>query len=128
MLKLRHELGRLVDVIAIPVVFTVLFTYLFGGALDGSPRTYLQFLPPGTLVMAVLLATMYTGVNLNADLGKGVYDRFRALPIWPPAPIVGALLGDAVRYLISAVLVVGLGLLLGDRPTAASPGWPSPSP
>ena len=116
LLKIYRVPEQISDVIAVPIIFTLLFTYLFGGALDGSPHAYLQFLLPGTLVMAVLLATMYTGVNLNADLGKGVYDRFRALPLWRPAPIVGALLGDAVRYVISAVLVVALGLLLGDRP------------
>jgi ABC-2 type transport system permease protein len=66
--------------------------------------------------MAVLLATMYTGVNLNTDMGKGVYDRFRTLPIWRAAPIVGAMLGDALRYLIASTLVVSLGLVLGFRP------------
>lgn len=116
LLKIKHVPEQLSDVIAVPIIFTVLFTYLFGGAMAGSPHRYLQFLLPGTLVMAVLLATMYTGVNLNADMDRGVYDRFRTLPIWRPAPIVGALLGDALRYLLASVLVVGLGLALGFRP------------
>jgi ABC-2 type transport system permease protein len=107
---------QLSDVIAIPVIFTLLFTYLFGGALAGSPHRYLQTLLPGTLVMSVLLTTIYTGVNLNTDLAGGVHDRFRALPIWRPAPIVGALLGDIPRYLASSAFVVGLGLALGFRP------------
>ena len=115
LLKIRHVPEQLSDVIAVPIIFTLLFTYLFGGALAGSTHTYLQFLLPGTLVMAVLLATMYTGVNLNSDLDKGVYDRFRTLPIWRPAPIVGALLGDTLRYLLASTLVVGLGLALGFR-------------
>ena len=115
-LKIRHVPEQLSDVIAVPIIFTLLFTYLFGGALAGSPHRYLQTLLPGTLVMAVLLATMYTGVNLNSDHAAGVYDRFRTLPIWRPAPIVGALLGDTVRYLISSALVVALGLALGFRP------------
>ncbi|WP_194905933.1 ABC transporter permease [Catenulispora rubra] len=116
LLKIRHVPEQLSDVIAVPIIFTLLFTYLFGGALAGSTHRYLQFLLPGTLVMAVLLATMYTGINLNADLDKGVYDRFRTLPIWRPAPIVGALLGDTLRYLLASTLVVGLGLALGFRP------------
>lgn len=116
LLKIRHVPEQLSDVIAVPIIFTLLFTYLFGGALAGSTHRYLQFLLPGTLVMAVLLATMYTGVNLNSDLDKGVYDRFRTLPIWRPAPIVGALLGDTLRYLLASTLVVGLGLALGFRP------------
>jgi len=122
LLKIRHVPEQLSDVIAVPIIFTLMFTYLFGGALNGSPRAYLQFLLPGTLVMAVVLATMYTGINLNTDLGKGVYDRFRALPIWRPAPIVGALLGDALRYLLASTLVLSLGLLLGFRPHGGVPG------
>ncbi|NUP54044.1 MAG: ABC transporter permease [Catenulispora sp.] len=116
LLKIRHVPEQLSDVIAVPIIFTLMFTYLFGGALAGSTHRYLQTLLPGTLVMAVLLATMYTGVNLNGDLAKGVYDRFRTLPMWRPAPIVGALLGDVARYVLSALLVVGLGLVLGYAP------------
>lgn len=116
LLKIRHVPEQLSDVIAVPIIFTLMFTYLFGGALVGSTHRYLQSLLPGTLVMAVLLATMYTGVNLNTDLAKGVYDRFRTLPIRRPSPIVGALLGDALRYLLASAFVLGLGLALGFRP------------
>lgn len=115
LLRIKHVPEQLTDVIAVPIIFTVMFTYLFGGAMTGSTHEYLQFLLPGTLVMAVLLATMYTGVNLNTDIDKGRYDRFRTLPIWRPAPLVGALLGDTFRYLLAATLVVGLGLALGYR-------------
>ncbi len=108
--------------IAIPVVFTVMFTYLFGGALAGSARAYLQFILPGTLVMAVLLVTMYAGVGLNADASKGVSDRFRSLPLWRPAPIAGALLGDVARYLLAASLVVVLGVVMGFRPGGGALG------
>jgi hypothetical protein len=97
LLKIKHVPEQLFDVIAIPVIFTLMFTYLFGGALAGSASRYLQFILPGTLVMAVLLVTMYAGVGLNADASKGVSDRFRSLPIWRLAPIAGALLGDVAR-------------------------------
>ncbi|MBO0682076.1 MAG: ABC transporter permease [Candidatus Dormibacteraeota bacterium] len=116
-LKLKHVPEQLFDVIAIPVVFTLIFTYLFGGALAGSPGRYLQFLLPGTLVMAVLLVTMYAGVGLNSDVAKGVSDRFRSLPIWRLAPIAGTLLGDIARYLLAAALVMLLGLAIGFRPS-----------
>jgi ABC-2 type transport system permease protein len=116
LLKIRHLPEQLLDVIAIPIVFTLLFTYLFGGALAGSTGQYLQYLLPGTLVMAVLLVTMYSGVGLNADLAKGVYDRFRTLPVWRTAPIAGAMLGDIGRYLLASTLVVALGLIMGFRP------------
>ena len=115
-LRIKHVPEQLFDLFAIPVVFTLLFTYLFGGALAGSPREYLQSLLPGTLIMTVLLLTTFTGANLTTDLAAGVFDRFRSLPIWRPAPIVGALLGDLVRYLLASTIVVGLGLAMGFRP------------
>ena len=116
LLKLRHVPEQLIDVIGIPVIFTLGFTYLFGGALAGSTSQYLQFLLPGSLAMTVVLVTTYSGVTLNADHTKGVSDRFRSLPIWRPAPIVGALLGDTGRYLLASTIVVVLGLVLGYRP------------
>jgi daunorubicin/doxorubicin transport system permease protein len=116
LLKLKHVPEQLIDVIGIPVIFTLGFTYLFGGALAGSPRAYLNFLLPGTLVMTVVLVTTFSGVTLNTGITTGVFDRFRSLPIWRPAPIVGALLGDTGRYLLASTLVLALGLALGYRP------------
>jgi ABC-2 type transport system permease protein len=122
LLKLKHVPEQLTDVIGIPIIFTLGFTYLFGGALAGSTREYLQFLLPGTLAMTVVLVTTFSGVTLNTDLTTGVFDRFRSLPIWPPAPIVGALLGDVGRYLVASGIVVLLGLGLGYRPGAGVVG------
>jgi ABC-2 type transport system permease protein len=116
LLKIKHLPELLIEAIAVPIVFTVMFTYLFGGALAGSTGEYLQFILPGTLVMAVLLRTMYVGTELNTDVSKGVYDRFRSLPVWRPAPIAGALLTEAMRHLLTAALVVALGLLMGFHP------------
>jgi ABC-2 type transport system permease protein len=99
-----------------------MFTYLFGGAIAGSTHEYLQFLLPGILVMSVLFTTVYSGVSLNTDMTKGVVDRFRSLPIWRPAPLVGAVLGDSVRYLVAAAVVVALGMALGFRPEAGVGG------
>lgn len=113
LLKIKHVPEQLADVIGMPILFTVMFTYLFGGALAGSTARYLQFLLPGVLTLAVVFLTVYSGVTLNRDLGSGAYDRFRSLPIWRPAPIVGGLLGDAGRYLIAAVLVLVLGFAMG---------------
>jgi ABC-2 type transport system permease protein len=112
-LKIKHVPEQLGDVIGIPILFTLMFTYLFGGALAGSTRSYLQFLLPGTLALAVVFVTVYSGVTLNRDLATGAFDRFRSMPIWRPAPIVGGLIGDAGRYLLAAGLVIGLGLLMG---------------
>ena len=84
LLRTRHEPEQMADAIAIPVLFTVLFTYLFGGALSGSPREYLRFLLPGTLVMAVLLITVSSGLSLNTDRTSGTLDRFRSMPTGLP--------------------------------------------
>jgi ABC-2 type transport system permease protein len=116
LLKIKHVPEQLFDVTLTPIIFTLMFTYLFGGAIAGDTSTYLQFLLPGILVQTVLIITVYTGFTLNTDITKGVFDRFRSLPIWRPAPIVGALLGDTVRYTIASVITLGLGLVLGYRP------------
>ncbi len=113
LLKIKHVPEQLGDVLGIPILFTLMFTYLFGGALAGSPGEYLQFLLPGTLALAVVFVTVYSGVTLNRDLATGAFDRFRSLPVWRPAPIVGALVGDTGRYLLAAGLVIALGLIMG---------------
>lgn len=122
LLKVKHVPEELGDAIGIPVVFTVLFTYLFGGALAGSTSGYLQFLLPGTLVLAVVFLTVYSGVNVNSDLSTGTADRYRSLPISRSAPIVGGLIGDLGRYLLAAILVAGLGLAMGFRPPGGAVG------
>jgi ABC-2 type transport system permease protein len=116
MLKIKHVPMQLFDVTAFPIMFVLLYTYLFGGALAGSPREYLQDLLPGILVMTVSWITMYTGQGLNTDISKGVFDRFRSLPIWRPAVLVGMLLADTVRYTLAAIVIIGLGVALGFRP------------
>ena len=116
MLKVKHVPEQLLDVTITPVMFVLMFTYLFGGAIEGSTREYLQFILPGVLVMSVLFTTVYSGIALNTDLTKGVVDRFRSLPIWRPAPLVGALLGDSVRYVIAGTVIIVLGVALGFRP------------
>jgi ABC-2 type transport system permease protein len=116
LLKIKHVPFQLFDVTAMPIMFTLLFTFLFGGALAGSPAAYIQFLLPGVLVQTIVFITVYTGVGLASDISKGIFDRFRSLPMWQPAPIVGALLGDMVRYSMAAFIVLIMGLLLGFQP------------
>lgn len=122
LLKIKYVPEQLIDVIAIPVIFTLMFTYLFGGAIAGSTTRYLQFILPGTVVMAVVVVTMYAGVGLNTDVTKGVSDRFRSLPVWRPAPLLGAVLGDIARYLLASLVVVALGLALGFHPAGGAGG------
>ncbi len=122
MLKIKHIPEQLFDVTMFPVIFLLMFTYLFGGALAGSTGAYLQQVLPGILAMTVAMITMYTGLTLNRDIEKGIHDRFRSLPIWRPAPLVGALLADAVRYTIAATVILTLGVVLGFRPEAGPVG------
>ncbi|WP_454049768.1 ABC transporter permease [Cellulomonas sp. Marseille-Q8402] len=122
LLKIKHVPEQLFDVTVFPVMITLLFTYLFGGAIAGSVDDYIQFLLPGILVQGVVMITMYTGVTLNTDIQKGVFDRFRSLPIWRPSALVGMLLGDAVRFTIASVVILTLGLVIGFRPAGGPQG------
>lgn len=122
MRKIKHVPMQLFDVTAFPIMFVLLYTYLFGGALAGSPSAYLQLLLPGILVMTVTWITMYTGQALNTDISKGVFDRFRSLPMWRPAVLVGMLLADTVRYTIASIVVITVGVILGFRPDGGPVG------
>ena len=122
MLKIKHVPFQLFDVLVFPIMSTFMFTYLFGGALAGSTQAYLQWLVPGIVVQTMVFLTMYTGVSLNSDIQKGLFDRFKSLPIWQPAPVVGALLGDLTRYALAATVVIIVGLILGFRPGGGLPG------
>jgi ABC-2 type transport system permease protein len=116
MLKVKHVPEQLLDVTITPVMFVLMFTYLFGGAIAGSTSAYLEYILPGILVMSVTFTTVYSGVSLNTDLTRGVVDRFRSLPIWGPAPLLGSLLGDTVRYVLAGTVIIVVGLILGFDP------------
>jgi ABC-2 type transport system permease protein len=122
MLKIKHDPKQIVDSAAIPILFTVLFTYLFGGAISGSPGNYLKILLPGTLTMSIAIVTMYGGARLAKDVTTGAFDRFRSLSIWRGSFVLGGLLSDAARYLFASTIVVVLGLIMGYRPHGGVPG------
>ncbi|WP_250005690.1 ABC transporter permease [Actinoplanes sp. M2I2] len=106
----------LIDVTIQPVIFLLLFTYLFGGAIAAGDRgAYLQFLLPGLLAQSLALGGIALGQNLNADIEKGVFDRFRSLPVARSAPLIGAVAADVVRYLTVCVFMLGFGTLMGFR-------------
>jgi ABC-2 type transport system permease protein len=122
MLKIKHVPEQLFDVTVLPVMMVLMFTHLFGGALAGSPREYIQYLLPGVMVMSVVMTTMYTGIAINNDIDKGVFDRFRTLPIWRPATVIGYLLGDVLRYSIASVVMLTAGMIIGFRPGGGAVG------
>jgi ABC-2 type transport system permease protein len=117
-LKFRHVPEQLFDLVLTPIMFTLLFTFVFGGALAGSPGSYLQFFLPGVLVQTVVFNAVYSGMGLSTDHGKGLFDRFRSLPIWPLAPFAGLMVGDVLRHLIASAIILAIGLVLGYRPEA----------
>jgi ABC-2 type transport system permease protein len=122
LLKIKHVPEQLMDVSVFPVMMLLMFTYLFGGAVAGSTGAYLQDVLPGIMVMQITWISMYTGHNLNKDLSLGIHDRFRSLPIWRPATLIGPLVADAARYALATAVIIGLGLALGFRPGAGVSG------
>jgi oleandomycin transport system permease protein len=113
--KIRRTPEQLMDVTLQPIIFVLLFVYGFGGAVAGSQHAYLQFVLPAIMVQTALFSSVSIGVNLNNDVEKGVFDRFRSLPISRSAPLVGAVLGDVVRYVVSIVVLLAFGYALGFR-------------
>ncbi|PZG23509.1 ABC transporter permease [Nonomuraea aridisoli] len=114
--KLRRSPVRLVDVILTPVVFLLMFVYLFGGAIAGGDLdAYLRAIVPGIMVMTVFQAGIGIGVSLNADARTGVFDRFRSMPVARSAPLIGAVLAGLVRSLVSLAVLLGLALVMGYR-------------
>ena len=115
LIKTMRTPEQLLDVTLQPIIFIVLFVYLLGGAIAGSRHDYLQFLLPALLVQNVLFASAPTGVSLNTDIKTGVFDRFRSLPIGRSAPLIGGVLGDMIRFVVSIVVMLGFGYVLGFR-------------
>ncbi len=115
-LKFKHVPEQLFDLVMTPLMFTLLFTFVFGGALAGSTDRYVQFFVPGILVQTVVFNSVYSGMGLSTDLGKGLFDRFRSLPIWSLAPFAGLMVGDVLRHLIASLIILSIGMLLGYRP------------
>ncbi|WP_243060943.1 ABC transporter permease [Nocardioides sp. SR21] len=115
LLKIKHVPEQLFDVTMFPILFTLMFTYVFGGAIAGSTQDYLQYALPGILTQTVVFITMYTGLTINTDIDKGVFDRFRSLPVWRASLLVGALLGDTLRYCLASIMVLTVGVVIGYR-------------
>ncbi|WP_082517839.1 ABC transporter permease [Curtobacterium sp. Leaf183] len=116
LIKVRRTPEQLFDVTLMPIVFTVMFTYIFGGAIAGNVAAYLPIIIPGILVQTNITSSIVTGVQLREDMDKGVFDRFKSLPIARIAPLAGALLADTVRYAIATTITFVVGIVMGLRP------------
>jgi oleandomycin transport system permease protein len=113
--QVRHNPWELSDFSIQPIMFVLLFTFVFGGAIAGDWQEYLTFMLPGMLVMNMLFVTLYVAQGLNTDITKGVFDRLRSLPIARWAPLAGRIGADQVKQIWSIVLVLAVGMLLGFR-------------
>ncbi|WP_431899855.1 ABC transporter permease [Nonomuraea sp. bgisy101] len=120
--KMRRNPEQFFDVALQPILFTAMFAYVFGGAIAGNVENYLPLMIPGILAQTVLTTCMATGTQLREDMEKGVFDRFKSLPIARIAPLAGPMVADLLRYTIAAVLTFGMGLVMGYRPGGGAPG------
>lgn len=115
LIKTWHTPEALIDVTIQPAIFLIIFVYIFGKSISGDTTTYLQFLLPGILAQTIAQGAISIGVNMNTDMEKGLFDRFRSLPIPRSAPLIGAVLGDVVRYVIVTISTLTVGYIIGFR-------------
>jgi ABC-2 type transport system permease protein len=116
LIKMSRNPEQLVDVTAMPILFTVMFGLMFGGAVSGGTAHYLPTLIPGIIAMTTITACVGAGIQLREDMDKGVFNRFRSLPIARIAPLAGPMLADLARYAIAAAITLIVGVVMGYRP------------
>jgi ABC-2 type transport system permease protein len=119
LVHISREPMQLSDVTIQPVLFTVLFIYLFGGAIPIPGGSYKNFILAGLLTLNLVTSTMGTAVGLATDLHEGVIERFRVLPLWRPAVLVGRSFADLLTSCLCALVVAATGLAAGWRTSAA---------
>lgn len=117
LVRLKSNPGELAGFIIQPLVFVVLFVYVFGGSISGTSGNYLKYVLPGLIAQSGVFSMMATGAGLNQDITNGVFDRLRSLPIARAAPLVGRTMGDLVRFAISLLILLGFGMAIGFRVT-----------
>jgi ABC-2 type transport system permease protein len=120
LLKFRRTPEQFFDVVLQPILFVPMFAFIFGGAIEGNTKAYLPILIPGVLAQTIITASLVTGTMLREDMDKGVFNRFKSLPMARIAPLAGALIADTVRYVIATTITFTMGFILGSRPGAKS--------
>jgi ABC-2 type transport system permease protein len=114
--KMQRNFEQMFDVTIQPILFTAMFAFIFGGAIAGGVKGYLPLIIPGLIGQTVLTACVATGVQIREDMDKGVFDRFKSLPIARIAPLAGPMLADMLRYLLASLLTFATGIAIGYRP------------
>jgi ABC-2 type transport system permease protein/oleandomycin transport system permease protein len=106
-----------------PIMFVLLFRYVFGGAIQISGTSYVNYLMAGIFVQTVAFGSVTTGIGLAEDLHRGIVDRFRSLPMSRSAVLTGRTLADLIRNMGVVAVMLAVGLLVGFRPQGSPLGW-----
>jgi ABC-2 type transport system permease protein len=124
--SLRHivrNLEQLLLVIILPVNILLLFRYVFGGAMNTGDTPYVNYVIAGVLVQSMTMNAASTAVSVCSDIQLGIIDRFRSMPMLSSAVLTGHVVATLVRNLLSVLIIIGVGLLVGFRPTASVWEW-----
>lgn len=124
--SLRHltrSMDQMIQAVALPVMLLLLFRYMFGGAIDTGGPSYVNYLIAGIVVLSVAFSASATSVGVASDLQNGIVDRFRSMPMFGPAVLVGHVVSASLRNILSVVMVIGVGYLVGFRPNATASEW-----
>jgi len=113
--KLTNDPGQLLDATVMPIVFSLVFVYVFGGAIAGDTGHYVEYFMPGIMALTVTIVSRTTGIGLAVDFGTGIVDRFRSLPVARSAVLAGRVVSDAVRMAISQFVILGFAYVIGFR-------------
>jgi ABC-2 type transport system permease protein len=106
-----------------PIMFMMLFRYVFGGAIDTGGTTYVNFLVAGILVQTLAFGAMTTSLSVATDLQRGIIDRFKSLPTVSWGVLMGHVTADLVRNILQSIIMIAVGLVVGFRPTASVQDW-----
>jgi oleandomycin transport system permease protein len=117
LVQIKHNPQDLIDLSLQPIMFTILFAYVFGAAISGSTHAYLQFALAGIITQNALFVTISTGLGMFTDIQKGVFDRLKSMPIARLAPLAGRILADTVKQAWSMAIVLAVGYAMGFRVT-----------
>jgi len=115
LVQIKHNPAELMDFSIQPIMFLLLFVYVFGGAIGGSTHDYLQYVLPGIIVQNSLFTTLNTATGLSTDLDKGFSSRLRALPIARFAPLAGRIIADIAKQAWAIALLFAVGSIMGFR-------------
>ena len=122
-LHIIRSFDQVMSLIMFPIMFMLLNRYVLGGAIDTGNITYANYLFAGIFVQTLAFGANYTTINLAVDMKEGIVNRFRSLPMHNSAVIVGHIISDLFRNVISGIIIVAIGYLIGFRPNASLGEW-----